>query len=645
MTRLLNPTRYIRILMLAVILAAISPSALARKKVAIPIVLEEQLGHHWASQIMHKTVNIPKQGQLYAGKCALFLEGKEIPMQLDNIHCFSDGSIKQADIWFRTDLPAGGKKALELRSVRRPKAVKTDVYVETRNDFIEIGNRITAVRAPIAGKNTSSGPIMGIKLANGKWTGGSRFSAQEKLDFPQTPGLIQDLPNEPAGKLQGYTTEVLANGPIFYRYRINYRFANDGTYGITFTVRSDDPVIYVDETYKRAGALTIDLDGYRPKRAWYKSNRMHKGKAIELAYEGARQFAIHLGWDGYFTDVAPAYIFTGADEKQCLALIGTDADWLPFPYNQALHLWTKPEGLAIKASLQNGHRHWGIFIGREDQFKDPVNEFYPWWWQNICINMDREDPIFLLVRDDTSRKGSASAVHWWVMSKDVQPGGYESVGVVPPKGFKDEDWIKKLGQNWKDAPKLKGQTHRFQTHFNVDLDMFIASPANPKIVTDAVGFKPRQPYCVNRKMCEYQQLIRIEQGEGKHYLTLLSPSEKNEKARSYRTIADGYGVVADTGNQQNRLFLAPKKVSYQDDVVKFDGKAGFARVGDGDMIRLMVIDGTIESEGFRLSSTTGKAGLFFDGKQVRIYGAAQSQLEFLLPENAKNIPVKMIYCE
>ncbi|MCJ8331530.1 MAG: hypothetical protein HRT89_02420 [Lentisphaeria bacterium] len=1089
--------------------------------------ISEHLGFSWASQLMHKTIHVKNQGQIVPGKCALFHQGKEIPMQLDNIVPYNDGSIKQVDVWFRTDMPANGKKEFELRQVRKVKATKTDLYTKNKKGFIELGNGITAVRIPVSGGKGSAAPILGIKLANGKWTGASRFSKKENLQFDPVPGLIQKLPNPPAGKLISCRTERLANGLIFQRYRLTYSFEKNGAYSMTVTIRSGDPVIYFDEEYKHAGALTVDFKNYKPAKSWYKAFRAHKGKAITLDYKTEKKVALLLGWDGYFTDISPAFIFSGAAESQSLAIISTDADWLPFPYNQALHLSTRKDGLSISASLQEGQRHWGIHVGQDKQYKDMVNEFYPWWWRNIAISMDKvlnwqlvwpgmetlefphtffskkdlpkirqqlkgnkliqdfmkkpkyaaaksftdaatvflyngdkkmlpilsdptkthlgvsattylekagfydtyhannmqlsddlmvsyvgmelllgdesiskerkrqmlsrlafieyitndynywppsipfsptssepysgyvcgtpnqkicyltargivaamipnhpefkqwtdrakadfelnvsesvaksgvhsespfyssrdtmrfgpywtamkragvidndpaaeawearlkkcysyiaqmltppeprlggrrtyhpigrsgtgvidpaimisgspfgendpvylseqrwfwesqgkpspdvmgntggrdmsltilaflpianakaavkspleskrykgfgligrsqvgtkfesnilfrqdpfcwylyeasngavyfwgkgaplslrfgamyskpwmmsipfgnrlifdkgkspewtdaighmtdyclmnelvdygvsktrdtdwtreilfikdknwEDPLFLLVRDDTSRKGSSSAVHWWLMSKDVQPNGVESVGVVPNQVKTDDEWIKRVGTNWKDAPKLKGQTHHFETNFNVGLDMFIASPVNPKIISDAAGFKPGQPYCVNKKMCEYQQLIRIEQGEGKHYLTLLSPTIKGEK-RSYKTIAGGYGVEVNTATQQNRLFLAPKKISYMDKIVTFKGKAGFTRVGSGKMIRLMIINGTIESKGFTLSCT-GKAGLLYDGKSITIYRSQESDLKYTLPTAVKSIPIRLVH--
>lgn len=1097
----------------------------------VAIDFTEHLGHNWSAQLVHRTVHGKRQGEIRAGECALFDAGKEIPMQMDKLQSYPDGSIKEMDVWLRTELAAKQTKTFALRTTQAPTVTTTDLYLKEEQQFIEIGNSLTAVRIPTSGK-AASGPILGIKLANGEWVGTSNLRREDTFSFPETPALIQDLPTSPAGDLQGCTTEILAQGPLFCRCRVNYQFAGGGTYSITFTVRSLDPVIHLDEAYRRAGALQIDLKGFKPLQAWYKSNRMHNGQAIDLDYQAPKQFALLLGWDGYFSNVAPAYALSGAADNQFLGLVSTAADWLPFPYNQALHLSTTKDGLALRASLQDGQRHWGIYVGTADIFKDTATDFYRWWWNHLCVNMDkvlnwqlvwpgmenlefphtffdkaalptlrqrlqgndivktfmsqpkykeprnftdaatallyredaklypllqhpgqraidgwpqafleeagfydnqrlnkmqisdellirtiglelllgstvltaaekkdlltnlaflqhvlndstywpplhpftpssqahypgyvcgtpnqkicyltargivaallrnhpqfprwaaramddfdriasvsvapsgahlespfyssrdtirfgpfwtamkragvvndnakaqewetrlkrcyeymghmltipdprlggrrayhaigrsspgvvdptimisampfgeddeaflsrqrwcweaqgkpspdcmgntggrdmsltllaflplakaqaseatplrsiyyrgmgligrsqmgtdfesnvlfrqdpfcwdlyeanngavylwgkgaplsirfggywnhgpslmslpfgnrlffendkapewtsgigamvdtcllpeladygvsvtrdqdwrrdllfvkdmdREDPLFLLVRDDTARAQTRSAIHWWIMSKDVQPQGYETVGVVPPQGYTDEAWLENLGRNWKEAPRLQGPQHRFSTHFPVDLDLFIATPADPKIVTDAVGIKPGQPYCVNPKLCEYQQLIRIEQEAGKHYLTLLSPRWRDEKPRVYTTIADGFGVGIDTAMQTNRLFLAPQPITYSDAVVTFSGTAGFARSGPQRALRLMVVDGSIAAQGFKLSANHGKAGLIFDETYVRILSSRQSDVEFSVPDDYRAMPIRVIHCE
>jgi len=264
------------------------------------------------------------------------------------------------------------------------------------------------------------------------------------------------------------------------------------------------------------------------------------------------------------------------------------------------------------------------------------------WHRAVLFAKDqnREDPVYLLVRDDTHRPGSSSALHWWVMSKQVQPDGLEKPGVVMIKG-NDQTWLSKLGKNWRDAPKLEGQFHHFAGHCGLDLDLFIAAPTRPKIVTDAICVGPRMAYCVNRNLYDAQQLVRIEQPEGQCYLTLLTPRWPGSEAPQYRTIADDAGVAIASEGRQDRLFLAKERVSYGDEVVEFEGRAGFARVGGAAPVRLMVVNGQISAKGIALA-TPKHAALLYDGKQVTVYCSAEAtDVDVVLSPELRGVKVRV----
>lgn len=306
-------------------------------------------------------------------------------------------------------------------------------------------------------------------------------------------------------------------------------------------------------------------------------------------------------------------------------------------------------------------------------------------WRRAVLfakDMSKEDPVYLLVRDDVSRTNSPTALHWWIMSKDVQPDGIEKPGVVPTKGS-DEQWWAHVGKNWADAlkrkaitdaaqkeapqqpgdagdstpadlglaktksvkvaepPILKGQHQFFTGQCGVDLDLFIAAPAEPKIVTDAVGVGPRISYCVNQNLYEYQQLVRIEQPAGKSYLTLLMPRWPGAPQPECRTIADGAGVAIKHAGGEDRLFLSEAPVTFEDAVAVFKGRAGFVRHGPAGYLRLMVTDGQIKGDGLSLSCS-GSAALVFDGKTVQACSTSDlKEVAITLPDNLKSIPVKI----
>jgi hypothetical protein len=135
----------------------------------------------------------------------------------------------------------------------------------------------------------------------------------------------------------------------------------------------------------------------------------------------------------------------------------------------------------------------------------------------------------------------------------------------------------------------------------VDLDLFIAVPADPEILTDAASCG-RFPYCANPKLFETQELLRISQAPGKGYLTLLVQRWPDSEQPKYRTIADGAGVSIQSKGREDRLFISPVKASYKDEIVTFAGRTGFARIGGSVPLRLMFAGGQISSKGITLKS-------------------------------------------
>lgn len=1091
--------------------------------------LQEHLGYAWDTDFVHQTITVPASAKLSPKRLGLFADKSALPMQVDGVQTYPDGRVKQAEVWFRSDLPDNGMRTFKLRTVRwlSRSARQTDLTLKRACNVLEVGNSLTAVRVPAGSWNAPAGtpaevkaalakflgvpagencpgPLLGVRLASGAWTAAAETGM---IDLPNEPmpGLYQTK-HVAAGAFLGYATEVTAQGPLFIRTRTVYRFAGDGEYTLEITLRAGEPLVRVDERYRRAGAVRYNISALQPTAAKFESFRpTPEGKSLALAYDKPACPGLFVGWDFYFGNIAPAFLFTGDPGGNALGIMSTDADWLPFPYDQGLHLLTAPgPSLSLAGPLDDGHRHWAFYVGKDGEFHNPGRDYYRWWYHHVVLPLDkvanwqltwpgmaqqefphtffgkvdipairtrwkddpvitafvkgvtpnpytgqsdaaaaflatgdakylqtiigppdkpqfldtfikahltgsglfedngfdfmtvtdqlfqrltgwdlllgsdaltpeqrtallsklafavyvmhdrtwwppnypfeptqdapypayvqgtpnqkhcyyagramtacllgnhpelshwlataveenervmpgsvaengvyvesafysardtmrfgpfwtaltragvkdpavqkwlrreklcfqymsdlltppdprfggrrvyhplgrsssgvidptfmiaafpfgdgdpaftsrmrwawesqgkpaptitgttggrdttltllgydrllgvepgatpladvrwdgfgaifrsqvgsdfesnvvfrhgpfawdmyeqnnggvyfygkgapllprfggywngspnlmslpfgnrvqfdgipypewlngvgaltdfaalgnlagyaagvtrdtfwrrgfifakdltRDDPVYLLVRDDISRPQAPTALHWWVMSKAVQPDGVEKPGVVPGKGYTDAQWIANMGKNWKDAPTLHGQTQHFTGQCGVDVDMFIAAPTAPELLTDAAGAGPGLAYCVNPKLIEYQQLVRIAQPAGKPYLTLLTPRWPGSAAPTYRTIADGNGVAITRPDGEDRLFLAEKTVTYHDDAVSIDAHAGFARLGGAAPLRLMVIDGEITAGNITLTSTA-PAALLYDGKTITLH--------------------------
>lgn len=243
------------------------------------------------------------------------------------------------------------------------------------------------------------------------------------------------------------------------------------------------------------------------------------------------------------------------------------------------------------------------------------------WRRDVLLAKDltATDPLYLLVRDTPSRTGAATALHWWVATAAVAPKGYEQVGVVSEK-ITDARWLENLGKNWAEAPRLTGQTHRLARQCGVDLDLFIATPAEPVIITDAACVEAHYLYCANPKLRENLQLIRTEQSAGQPYLTLLVPRTPAMPTPTFTTIADGRGVQIRQGDHVDYLFLSDTLIRYADGDVQFEGTAGYIRQTGAAQLRMMVQEGTARAGKITLSSQQ-PATVCYDGNAITVLHA------------------------
>jgi hypothetical protein len=133
--------------------------------------LEEAMGFAWESDLVHRDLAVPKPGALYPHRAVLLQEKAVVPMQFDAVERYPDGSVKKAQVWFRTDLPARGVRTFTLTATTDKKllraAARTDLVVKRSGNVLEIGNGLTAVRLP-AGKTRAGRGDGGV----GGWGGG-----------------------------------------------------------------------------------------------------------------------------------------------------------------------------------------------------------------------------------------------------------------------------------------------------------------------------------------------------------------------------------------------------------------------------------------------------------------------------------------
>jgi hypothetical protein len=219
----------------------------------------EHLGRDWPRTLVTYQREFPA-GTAQPGEVRLMdATGQEQACQLWRVKEHADGSMASARISFLTGLAKGSRYRFELQAgkpggVVRPLRATTDAALTT------LDNGIVALRLPRAGemkfdpplamgqdqapmvaaygqqaaKGIAPGPIQGVRLADGRWVGGSYFFAAKPDEAP---------------RVTGYTCRITEQGPLFVEAVIRYTFTGGGWYECTARVLAGDQAVRIDEQF------------------------------------------------------------------------------------------------------------------------------------------------------------------------------------------------------------------------------------------------------------------------------------------------------------------------------------------------------------------------------------------------------------
>ncbi len=389
---------------------------------------QEHFGHAWETDLVSRAFTVAPEEGWRQESLRLLLDGKPVPMQIDRARTLNDGTLTGGEAWFMMDLPANSARTFVLRFAPGTLAPQPDapVVVKQEGSVLTLDNGLAAIRIPACAwdapgeadrgdacsqlaahlgatclDEAAPGPILGLRLASGRWTGQSRVRPFEKLSpfikyAPQE--LFQNVDaKDPAGRFLGYRTEIEVRGPLVARASVTYSFENDGEYTITVEVRSGEPLVRIGERYSNAGVLALDMGDHAPNAAHtiLGIQDRTRGKTTPLTYESNVPRAFFVVYNYYFPDVGMAFALTGDPSGDITGLVATDPDWLPYPYNQVIHLVTEPgPKLTLRANLHDGHRDWAFlaagpdFLARGDEVA-PAAAFIDWWHRRVAFSLSK----------------------------------------------------------------------------------------------------------------------------------------------------------------------------------------------------------------------------------------------------------------
>jgi hypothetical protein len=203
------------------------------------LTIKDTIGRHW--------LNEPILWELPGAKgdtVRLLRDGQPIPGQV----VASEGGVR---VLFAIDRLAKDAGTTVTAEFGRPGPADTDLKLTEEKDALVLVNKFTALRVNRGSKERLS-PILAVRTASGKWTGGGAYETT-------------------SAKPVSSQTELLENGPVRLAARVTTTFDNGRTHVVTVSLWTRSRSIEVDETFNVGSDDMYQFKSYQNDRdelAW-----------------------------------------------------------------------------------------------------------------------------------------------------------------------------------------------------------------------------------------------------------------------------------------------------------------------------------------------------------------------------------------
>jgi len=216
----------------AILIATISLSGVSMVRAGEQrIVLRDYIKQEWKNELVTFPFSAPK-GECHPDSVTMVGPRGAVPVQLSEIECWPETDwVKSAKLSFIADLSPLAKDNYTVRYDTKPVApskLATDLTVTSGDEQVEITTGEFGVRLLQGDKKYHepasvadvSGPVIGMRLADGTWFGGSRMFGTSKI--------------------ASYSAKLTDSGPVFARAAIRYTYADGNTMDLTVQVAAGD---------------------------------------------------------------------------------------------------------------------------------------------------------------------------------------------------------------------------------------------------------------------------------------------------------------------------------------------------------------------------------------------------------------------
>lgn len=223
----------------------------------------------WPRTLLHYDLTF-EPGELRPGVLGVADgEGRTVESQEVVTATHPDGSVRTCRVSFYGALGKGQEVQWRLRPEATPGPVPARVQATAKAGVLEVTSTEAGVRIPAPGGKiydtpadpaTVPAPILGWRLADGRWAGKGWLESERKV--------------------AAWSQRVVADGPLYKEYAYEVRFAPEGVYRVRVRVEAELPLVHVAEEYDMGAAtpgrdfLVLALnDGWQPDTAFFAGGR------------------------------------------------------------------------------------------------------------------------------------------------------------------------------------------------------------------------------------------------------------------------------------------------------------------------------------------------------------------------------------
>ena len=290
--------------------------------------------------------------------------GVKVPYQLEQAS--GQGAVR---VHFQTSLDPYETRSYRFSDSTGSVSGQSDLEIRESDDELRIQNSLAGVSIRKTLKR-GQGPISGIRLRSGLWTGDSSLARTSRI--------------------KDYKATITARGPVFVEVKCRLEFADGGHWNLRFRVESNEPAVLVEEQFDAPGAgvfmLRLGDEEFLPSHWLYRSGsggNLGKVSTAEIASDGRFTLEPWLHW--WESDLQGNWfaLYSPEDNVPDLLMLGLlkpaewiDPDWQGEAEQVDIKLPARAKDgrVSVAFPLGGGQRRWILATPDKETSIQPLSQ-------------------------------------------------------------------------------------------------------------------------------------------------------------------------------------------------------------------------------------------------------------------------------